>query len=49
MLILTQLCVLGRVFDELPPCFQTFVQVITVATIRCLYKVPLKAVAMAMG
>lgn len=38
----------GRVYDELPPCFQTFVQVITVATIRCLYKVPLKAVAMAM-
>lgn len=38
----------GRVFDELPPCFQTFVEVVAVATIRCLYKVPLCAVAMAM-
>lgn len=39
----------GRVFDELPPTIQTFVEVITVATNnRCLYQVPLKAVTMAM-
>lgn len=38
----------GRVFDELPPSYQTFVQVVTIATRRCFYHVPLTAVTMAM-
>jgi class 3 adenylate cyclase len=38
----------SREFDELPPSFQTFLEVITVATWRCFYAVPLKVAIGAM-
>jgi hypothetical protein len=38
----------GRAFGDLPPMYQTFVEVLTIATSRCFYHVPLTVVRMAM-